>query len=83
MSSLCLAAYDLLLTVPNNLPFASQVGETVGKKLLKTTDAHTILRLPTSIFYANGGKSKRYLLRQQAQQQRRVDKRDLVLQLPH
>src|SRR6185437_1291421 len=32
-------------------------GETVRKKLLETTDLHTILRLPTGIFYANGVKA--------------------------
>ncbi len=32
-------------------------GEAVRKKLLETTDLHTILRLPTGIFYANGVKA--------------------------
>jgi type I restriction enzyme M protein len=32
-------------------------GETVRKKLLETTDLHTILRLPTGIFYAQGVKA--------------------------
>ena len=34
--------------------FEGGAGETVRKKLLETTDLHTILRLPTGIFYANG-----------------------------
>jgi type I restriction enzyme M protein len=29
----------------------------VRKKLLETTELHTILRLPTGIFYANGVKA--------------------------
>jgi type I restriction enzyme M protein len=33
--------------------FEGGAGETVRKKLLETTDVHTILRLPTGIFYAN------------------------------
>jgi type I restriction enzyme M protein len=33
------------------------IGETVRQNLLKTTDLHTILRLPTGIFYANGVKA--------------------------
>lgn len=35
----------------------SGAGETVRRKLLETTDLHTILRLPTGIFYANGVKA--------------------------
>jgi type I restriction enzyme M protein len=37
--------------------FEGGVGETVRKKLLDTTNLHTILRLPTGIFYANGVKA--------------------------
>ena len=37
--------------------FEGGVGETVRKKLLENTDLHTILRLPTGIFYANGVKA--------------------------
>ena len=38
--------------------FEGGAAETVRKKLLETTDVHTILRLPTSIFYPNGVKAK-------------------------
>ena len=37
--------------------FEGGAGETVRKKLLETTNLHTILRLPTGIFYANGVKA--------------------------
>jgi type I restriction enzyme M protein len=37
--------------------FEGGAGETVRKKLLETTDLHTILRLPTGIFYAQGVKA--------------------------
>lgn len=37
--------------------FEGGAGEAVRKKILDTTDVHTILRLPTSIFYANGVKT--------------------------
>ncbi len=37
--------------------FEGGAGETVRKKLLETVDLHTILRLPTGIFYANGVKA--------------------------
>lgn len=45
------------VVVPDNVLFEGGVGETVRKKLLVTTDLHTILRLPTGIFYANGVKA--------------------------
>jgi len=32
-------------------------GETVRQRLLENTELHTILRLPTGIFYANGVKA--------------------------
>jgi type I restriction enzyme M protein len=43
--------------IPDNVLFEGGAGETVRKKLLETTDVHTILRLPTGIFYANGVKA--------------------------
>jgi type I restriction enzyme M protein len=45
------------VVVPDNVLFEGGTGETVRKKLLETTDLHTILRLPTGIFYANGVKA--------------------------
>jgi len=45
------------IVVPDNVLFEGGAGETVRKKLLETTDLHTILRLPTGIFYANGVKA--------------------------
>jgi type I restriction enzyme M protein len=45
------------VVVPDNVLFEGGVGETVRKKLLETVDLHTILRLPTGIFYANGVKA--------------------------
>jgi type I restriction enzyme M protein len=45
------------VVVPDNVLFEGGAGETVRKKLLETTDVHTILRLPTGIFYANGVKA--------------------------
>lgn len=45
------------VVVPDNVLFEGGSGETVRKKLLETTDLHTILRLPTGIFYANGVKA--------------------------
>lgn len=45
------------VVVPDNVLFEGGAGETVRKKLLQTTNLHTILRLPTGIFYANGVKA--------------------------
>jgi len=42
------------VVVPDNVLFEGGAGEIVRKKLLENTDLHTILRLPTGIFYANG-----------------------------
>jgi len=48
---------EAAVVVPDNVLFEGGAGETVRKKLLETTDLHTILRLPTGIFYANGVKA--------------------------
>lgn len=45
------------VVVPDNVLFEGGAGEVIRKKLLQTTDLHTILRLPTGIFYANGVKA--------------------------
>ena len=45
------------VVVPDNVLFKGGAGETVRRKLLETTELHTILRLPTGIFYANGVKA--------------------------
>ena len=45
------------VVVPDNVLFEGGAGETVRKKLLENTELHTILRLPTGIFYANGVKA--------------------------
>ena len=45
------------VVLPDNVLFEGGAGETVRKRLLETTDVHTILRLPTGIFYAQGVKA--------------------------
>ncbi len=45
------------VVLPDNVLFEGGAGETVRKELMKTADLHTILRLPTGIFYANGVKA--------------------------
>jgi type I restriction enzyme M protein len=45
------------VVLPDNVLFERGAGETVRKKLMGTTDLHTILRLPTGIFYKQGVKA--------------------------
>ncbi len=45
------------VVVPDNVLFEGGAGETVRKKLLENTELHTILRLPTGIFYKPGVKA--------------------------
>ncbi|MBN2352113.1 MAG: SAM-dependent DNA methyltransferase [Spirochaetales bacterium] len=45
------------VVVPDNVLFEGGAGETVRKKLMETTDLHTILRLPTGVFYKQGVKA--------------------------
>lgn len=45
------------VVVPDNVLFEGGAGETVRKKLLHECDVHTLLRLPTGIFYAQGVKA--------------------------
>lgn len=42
------------VVVPDNVLFADGVGEDIRKDLLNKYNLHTILRLPTGIFYAQG-----------------------------
>ena len=45
------------VVLPDNVLFEDGVGETLRKRLLKEFDVHTLLRLPTGIFYAVGVKA--------------------------
>ena len=45
------------IVVPDNVLFEGSAGETVRRKLLDECDVHTLLRLPTGIFYAQGVKA--------------------------
>jgi len=44
------------VVVPDNVLFEGGAGETVRKTLMERCDVHTLLRLPTGIFYAQGVK---------------------------
>ena len=45
------------VVVPDNVLFEGGAGETVRRKLLHDCDVHTLLRLPTGLFYAQGVKA--------------------------
>jgi len=45
------------VVLPDNVLFEGGAGETIRKKLMETCDLHTILRLPTGLFYAQGVKA--------------------------
>jgi type I restriction enzyme M protein len=45
------------IVVPDNVLFEGGVGETVRRRLLSDYDVHTLLRLPTGLFYAQGVKA--------------------------
>jgi len=45
------------VVVPDNVLFEGGAGETVRTKLLHECEVHTLLRLPTGIFYAQGVKA--------------------------
>ncbi|MEY4169683.1 MAG: hypothetical protein RLZ94_756, partial [Actinomycetota bacterium] len=45
------------VVVPDNVLFEGGAGETIRRKLLAECEVHTLLRLPTGIFYAQGVKA--------------------------
>ncbi len=48
---------EAAVVLPDNVLFEGGAGEEVRKQLMKTTELHTILRLPTGLFYAQGVKA--------------------------
>lgn len=55
--SLLRATGRCAIVVPDNVLFEGGAGETVRRHLLEQCDVHTLLRLPTGIFYAQGVKA--------------------------
>ena len=58
------------IVVPDNVLFEGGAGETVRTKLLKQCDVHTLLRLPTGIFYAQGVKANVLFLQNKPAQEK-------------
>ncbi len=64
-----------MLAMPDNVLFEGGAGETVRRKLLHDYDVHTLLRLPTGIFYAQGVKANvLFFDRKPASEKPRTDK---------
>ena len=51
------------MVVPDNVLFEAGAGETIRRRLLHDCEVHTLLRLPTGIFYAQGVKANVLFLR--------------------
>ena len=51
------------VVVPDNVLFEAGAGETIRRRLLHDCEVHTLLRLPTGIFYAQGVKANVLFLR--------------------
>lgn len=57
IASLLASGGRAAVVIPDNVLFEGGVGETIRKRLLNEFDVHTLLRLPTGIFYAGGVKA--------------------------
>ncbi len=57
INTLLKASGKAAVVVPDNVLFEGGAGEIVRKKLLETCELHTIIRLPTGIFYKPGVKA--------------------------
>jgi type I restriction enzyme M protein len=59
--------------VPDNVLFEGGAGETIRRKLLHECDVHTLLRLPTGLFYAQGVKANVLFFDKKPRQRDAVD----------
>ncbi len=71
------------VVVPDNVLFEGGAGETVRRQLLQQCDVHTLLRLPTGIFYAQGVKANVLFFDQKPGQRKAVDGKALDLRPAH
>ena len=71
------------IVVPDNVLFEGGAGETIRRKLLQQADVHTLLRLPTGIFYAQGVKANVLFFDRKPASRKAVDREALDLRPPH
>ena len=69
--------------LPDNVLFEGGAGETIRRRLLAECDLHTILRLPTGIFYAQGVKANVLFFDRKPAAERPVDERAVGLRPAH
>ena len=62
------------VVLPDNVLFEGGAGETIRKRILEELNLHTILRLPTGIFYAQGVKANVLFFEKQSQSEHPVTK---------
>ena len=71
------------VVLPDNVLFEGGAGETIRRKLLHECDVHTLLRLPTGLFYAQGVKANVLFFDKQAGQRDAVDQEAVDLRPAH
>jgi type I restriction enzyme M protein len=71
------------VVLPDNVLFEGGAGETVRKELMRSTELHTILRLPTGIFYAQGVKANVLFFENKPASKTTMDQGGVDLRLPH
>ena len=69
------------VVVPDNVLFEGGAGETIRRRLLHECDVHTLLRLPTGIFYAQGVKANVLFFDRKPGSPRRLDQGAVDLRL--
>ena len=74
---------DAAVVVPDNVLFEGGAGETIRRRLLHDCEVHTLLRLPTGIFYAQGVKANVLFFRRPRGCRRRVTRELWVYGLAH
>ncbi len=71
------------VVVPDNVLFEGGAGETIRRRLLQECNVHTLLRLPTGIFYAQGVKANVLFFERKAASAEPCDEGAVGLRLPH
>ena len=71
------------IVVPDNVLFEGGAGETVRRRLLEQCDVHTLLRLPTGIFFAGGVKANVLFFDRKPPSETALDPETLGLRLPY
>jgi type I restriction enzyme M protein len=74
---------EAAVVMPDNVLFEGGAGETIRKRLLKNFDFHTLLRLPTGIFYKQGVKANVLFFDKKPAIRNLGDKRALDLRSAH